>query len=377
MAMAFPRLVAALLAALSLLVGNARADTVVIGQCAPLSGSLASTGKAMALGVRLALDAANAAGGINGHRFRHALKDDGYQTAETLRLTRELIQKDRAAALIGYAGTGNILELLRQGVLAEGNIALVAPYTGGEPLRDPYNPWIFHIRASYGDETAAMVTQLVNTGLQRIAVFHQDDPFGQAGLAGVEKALARHRLKPVSTGRYTKNSEDVSGAVTDIARGDPQAVIMIGVVRPTAAFVKAYRSAHPGTQLFSISVINGRELHELAGGDHARGVGITQVMPSPFSGVTRIAREYNEALQRFAPGEEASYTSFEEYVGARVLLEAIRRTRGNPTPATVMQSLERLEVDLGGFAVRFAPGDRLGSRHVEVTLLGRGGTHLR
>ncbi|WP_346286894.1 ABC transporter substrate-binding protein [Zoogloea sp.] len=377
MAMAFPRFAAALLAALALTGGNARADTVVIGQCAPLSGSLASTGKAMALGVRLAIETANAAGGINGHRFRHALKDDGYQTAETLRLSRELIQKDKAAALIGYAGTGNILELLRQGVLAEGNIALVAPYTGGEPLRDPYNPWIFHIRASYGDETAAMVTQLVNTGLQRIAVFHQDDPFGQAGLAGVEKALARHRLKPVSTGRYAKNSEDVSAAVTDIARGEPQAVIMIGVVRPTAAFVRAYRSAHPGTQLFSISVINGRELHELAGGDYARGVGITQVMPSPFSGVTRIARDYNEALQRFAPGEEASYTSFEEYVGARILLEAIRRVRGSPTPAAVMQSLEKLELDLGGFAVRFAPGDRLGSRHVEVTLLGRGGAHLR
>ena len=357
--------------------GLARADTVVIGQCAPLSGSLASTGQAMALGVRIAIDAANAAGGVNGHTLKHVLKDDGYQTAETLRLTQELIRKDKAAALIGYAGTGNIAELLKQGVLSGGGIALVAPYTGGEPLRSPFNPWIFHIRASYGDETEAMVRQFVGTGLTRIAVFHQNDPFGQAGLAGVERALARHKMKIVSKGSYEKNTEDVARAVEDIARGVPQAVIMIGVVRPAAAFVKAYQTAHPGTQLFSISVVNGRELHQLAGGDAARGVGITQVMPSPFSGVSRIARDYHQALKRFAPEDTPSYTSFEEYVGARVLIEAIRRSKGTPTPAAVMQSLEGLDLDLGGFKVRFGPGERVGSRYVEVTLLGRDGNHVR
>lgn len=128
----------------------AHAEALVIGQSVPLSGVLASTGKAMALGVRLAIDAANAAGGVGGRTLTHVVKDDGYQTAETVRLTHELIRRDKAVALIGYAGTGNIAELLKHGVLADGNIALIAPYTGGEPLRSPYNPWIFHIRASYG-----------------------------------------------------------------------------------------------------------------------------------------------------------------------------------------------------------------------------------
>jgi ABC-type branched-subunit amino acid transport system substrate-binding protein len=369
--------VAGFLAVMLLQCGPSQAEAIVIGQSAPLSGNLASTGKAMVLGVKIAIDATNAAGGVGGHKLRHVVKDDGYQTTETVRLTQELIRKDKAAALIGYAGTGNISALLQQGVLAEGNIALVAPYTGGEPLRNPYNPWIFHIRASYGDETEAMVRQFITSGMQRIAVFYQNDAFGQAGLAGVERALQHHKLKVVSTGNYEKNSEDVAAAVSKIAPGAPQTVIMIGVVRPAAAFVKAYQAVSPGTQIFSISVINGRELHKLAGADVARGVGITQVMPSPFSGVTRIAREYNEALKRFAPGEEPSYTSFEEYIGARVLIEAIRRTRGTPTPPAVLQSLENLDVDLGGFQVHFAPGNRIGSRRVEVTLIGRDGTHLQ
>jgi ABC-type branched-subunit amino acid transport system substrate-binding protein len=356
---------------------SARADTVVIGQCAPLSGSLASTGKAMVLGVKIAIDAANVAGGVNGNHFKHVVKDDGYQTAETVRLTRELIHQDKAVALIGYAGSGNIAELLQQNVLAEGETALIAPYTGAEGLRTPYNPWIFHIRAGYADETEAMVKQFVTSGITRIAVFYQNDAFGQTGLSGVEHALEKQKLKIVSKGSYEKNSDDVSGAVRLIAQGDPQAVIMIGVVRPAAAFVTAYRKAYPGTQLFGISVINGRELYQLAGADFARGVGITQVVPSPFNGVQHIVRDYNEALKRFAPDEEPSYASFEEYLGARVLIEALRHVHGTPTPTAVSQALENLDFELGGFHVRFGAGNRIGSRHVDVTLIGRDGQHLR
>ncbi|MBK7897966.1 MAG: ABC transporter substrate-binding protein [Betaproteobacteria bacterium] len=124
---------------------------------------------------------------MNGRPLKHVVKDDGYRTAETLRLTEELVERDKAVALVGYAGTGNIAELLKNGILARSNVPLVAPYTGGEPLRTPFNPWIYHIRAGYGDETEAMVEQLVNSGIQRIAVFHQNDAFGEAGLAGVER----------------------------------------------------------------------------------------------------------------------------------------------------------------------------------------------
>lgn len=366
-----------LIASLSIaLTAPTHAETVVIGQCVPLSGSLASTGKAMALGVKIAIDAANASGGTGGHKLKHVVKDDGYQTAETVRLTQELIKQDKAAALIGYAGTGNIAELLKQNVLADGGIALVAPYTGGEALRTPYNPWIFHIRASYSDEAEAMVKQFVTTGITKIAVFYQNDPFGQAGMAGVERALEKQKLKLVSKGSYEKNTEDVAAAVKQIAQGNPQAVIMVGVVRPTAAFVKAFRAENPGTQLFSISVVNGFELFQLAGADAARGVGITQVMPSPLGGVTRIAREYNEALKRFAPDEQPSYTSFEEYVGARVLIEAIRKA-SNVSPSGVMKALENTDMDLGGFPVRFSNNNRAGSKYVEVTVISKDGKHLR
>lgn len=353
---------------LLLFVAAVRAD-IVIGQSAPLSGTLASTGKEMVLGVKVCLDAVNAQGGVNGHKLRHVVKDDGYKTEETVRLSKELIEKDKAVALIGYAGTGNIAELLKQGVLAAGNVPLIAPYTGGEPLRKPYNPYIFHIRAGYADETAKMVEQFVATGIKRIGVFYQNDAFGLAGVAGVEQALAKHKLEPVAKGAYEKGSEDVAAAVDTLKKASPQAIIMISVLRPAAAFVRDYRKADPSAQIFSISVINGPELFKLAGESAGRGVGITQVVPSPHSGTAMLVKDYLKALKAYAPEAAPSYTSFEEYVGAKVLVEGLKRTKGEATPPALIKALETLDIDLGGFPIKFGPNQRVGSSFVDVTFL--------
>ncbi|MFD2273778.1 ABC transporter substrate-binding protein [Undibacterium arcticum] len=117
-----------------------------------------------------------------------------------------MLDKDNAVALFGYAGTGNIGQLLQDGVLAKANVALIAPYTGSETLRSPFNPYIFHLRAGYADETRVMVDYFVNNGMKRIAVMYQDDAFGKAGLAGIEVALKQQGLKAVALGNYPKKT---------------------------------------------------------------------------------------------------------------------------------------------------------------------------
>ncbi|WP_119154039.1 ABC transporter substrate-binding protein [Caldimonas tepidiphila] len=356
---------------------SAQASEIVIGQCAPLSGSLRATGKEIVAGARAYFELVNAEGGIAGRKIRHVVKDDLYDTAETVRLTQQLIDNERAVGLIGYAGTGNVAELLRQGVLSSRRVPLVAPFTGGEPLRKPYNPYVFHIRASYADEVERLVEQFTLIGLKKIAVFYQNDAFGSTVLSSVESALARRELSLVARGSYEKGSEDVGAAVAAISRGAPQAVLMVAVMRPAAAFVREYRKLHPGTQISGLSVISGSEFHAVAGTDSARGIGITQVVPSPFNGSLKVVQEYREAMRRHAPGMPFSHASFESYLGARVMVEGLRRIKGEINSAALLKALEGVDVDLGGHHVRFGPGDRVGSKFVEVTLLRDDGAMIR
>lgn len=351
---------------------------VVIGQVAPLSGVLASTGQQMVLGGKVAFDEANAAGGVHGQKIRTVVLDDGYKVDETEKLTKQLAADPQVLALFGFAGTANVGKLLQDKVLEQAGIPLVAPYTGGEPLRSPYNPWIFHVRAGYADEAEHMVKQLVAQGIQRVAVVYQNDAFGKAGLAGVEAAMERRKLKVAAAAPYERNTDQVQPAVDAILKAEAQAVIMIAVNKPAAAFAKAYRKAGGGGQLFNISVVDPAELVKLGGIESVKGLGISQVVPYPYQPLLPVVREFHAAMKRFAPGAEVNYTNFEEYLGAKVLLEGLRRAGPGPTRAGLVKALESLHpYDLGGVSVNFGPNNRVGSRYVEVTVISSSGKLLK
>jgi branched-chain amino acid transport system substrate-binding protein len=264
-------------------------------------------------------------------------------------------------------------------VLEDAGIALMAPYTGAQDLRDPMNPQIFHIRASYSDETARMVTQLHTLGLRRFAVMYQDDPFGKSGLLGAEQALEKLNLKPVAKGGYDRTKpEEVEAAIAAIAPTQPDAIIMVSVNRASAAFIKKMRAQGSKARMFSISVVNFKELLKNAGEDTVRGVGISQVMPYPYSPLVPVAREFQELMAKYQPGKTISYASMESFIAAKILVEAIRRTGGNPTREKVIAQLERMDsYDAGGFKVGFSPSNRVGSRFVEVTVIGQNGKLMR
>lgn len=350
------------------------ADELVVAQVAPLSGVLATTGAQMVLGGKVYFDAVNARGGVHGAKIKHVVFDDGYKIDETLRITKELTARSDVLALFGFAGSSNIGKLLADKVLEEGRIALVAPYSGGELLRSPFNPWIFHVRAGYMDEAEHMVKQLTALGISRVAILYQDDAFGQSGRDGVEAAMKRRNMTLVAKGTYDRLKGDVDEAVKAILAAQAQAVIMIAVNKPAAAFVKKYREAGGGGQLLNISVVDPAELVKLGGIENVRGLGISQVVPYPYRPSLPVVREFQETLKKYAPDEAVNYTNFEEYLGAKVLVEALRRAGPRPTREKVLDALASLQnYDLGGITVSYGAKNRVGSRFVEVTVIGGDG----
>ena len=370
------------LALLALSVGGlvcaAAVPDITVVQVAPLTGVLASTGKQMVLGGKIYFDWINANGGVHGAQIKHDVLDDGYKVDETARLTQEALVNPEVIALFGFAGTANVSKLLTDGILDVGGAPLVAPYTGGEALRSPFNPYIFHVRAGYLDETEHMVHQVVTLGMKRIAVMYQNDAFGKAGLAGVEAAVGRRNMSLAGSASYERNTDQVQDAVQQIKTVDPQAVIMISVNRSTAAFAKQYRAAGGGGQLYNISVVDPAELVKLAGLKAVHGLGITQVVPYPFSASKPVVREYQTLLQKYGGGQAISYASFEEFLGAKVLVEGLRRAGPLPTRAKLVKALEGMDnFDLGGTRVNYSATNRIGSRFVEVTVIGGAGKLLR
>ena len=322
---------------------------IVLGQSAALSGAAAQLGLQMNAGARIFFDRLNAEGGVAGRTVELRAVDDGYEPDRCRANTQALIEKDGVFALFGYVGTPTSLAALP--LVNAAGVPFFGPFTGAEALREPFSRWIFHVRASYYDETELIVRQLTHLGLKRIAVFRQNDSYGQAGLDGVNRALTARNLSAAAVGLVERNSVDVDAAVKAIVAQSPDAVVQISAYKSCAAFIRAARRAGYGGNFYNVSFVGTQALADELGAE-AKGVVISQVMPYPFSTTTGISREYLDAVRRAGNGATPNYSSMEGYLGAKVFCEGLRRAGGNATRDSLVTSLESLQrYDAGGFAL--------------------------
>ncbi len=347
--------------------------SIVIGQSAAFTGPAAQLGIQMRDGAKLWFDQVNAQGGVNGRRIELRSRDDKYESKLAAENTKKLITEDRVFLLFAYVGTPTSQASLP--IFTESRVPFVAPFTGAELLRTPFNRYIFNVRASYFDETEKIVEQLTRTGIKRFAVFYQNDAYGQAGLEGVKRALARRNIPIAALGTVERNTTNVADAVKTISAAQPEATIMISAYTSVAEFVRQMKAAGSISQYFNVSFVGSKALAEALGKD-GHGVMISQVVPFPWSPLTPIVKEYLDLAKR-AGNVDVNFSSLEGFIAAKVLVEGLRRAGKEPTRdkfITAMESMSNFEI--GGFAVRFSPDNHNGSQFVELSMIGRDGKFI-
>lgn len=343
---------------------------VVIGQSAPLSGPAAQLGQQMKQGAEAYFKLVNFQGGVNGRKIRLVTLDDGYEPERAVANTKALLDNEHVFALFGYVGTPTSNAALP--IITERKVPFVGPLTGANSLRAPVNRYVFNVRASYEDETRSIVNFLAGGGLQKVAVFYQNDSYGQAGLAGVQKALQAFNVPPIVTATVERNSVDVAKAVATINAAKPQVVVMVSAYTSCAAFIKAMKQAGNTAQFWNVSFVGS---NALAGelGPQGVGVAISQVVPFPWGDRVPVATEHRRAI-----GDKlVSFTTLEGYMAAKVFVEGLRRAGRNPTRDSFRDGLEAGKIDVGGFGVNFTPTDHNGSKFVDLTMLSRDGKFIR
>ncbi|MBC7735051.1 MAG: ABC transporter substrate-binding protein [Bacteriovorax sp.] len=354
------------LVALPSLAALAPPNRIVLGQSAAFTGNAAQLGIQMNIGARICFNALNAAGGVNGNNIELRTLDDGYEPDRCKANTEKFI-KDEVFGLFGYVGTPTCLAALP--LVVDAKIPFFGPFTGAEALRDPFHKSVFHLRASYFDETRLIVKNLTQLGLKKIAVFYQNDAYGKAGLEGVTRALNAQDLAPVALGTVERNSVDVAQAVKDIASKMPDAVVQISAYKSCAAFIRGARKAGYGGTFLNVSFVGTQALADELGKE-GLGIMVSQVMPFPFSTTTPISREYLEAVRKAGGDAVPNYSSMEGYLAAKVFAEGLKRAGRNPTRESLVGGLEAIQnASFGGFGVNFGPKDHVASRFVDLSML--------
>lgn len=350
----------------------ARAETGVTATEVLVGMSNAQTGPASGLGQKLKegavayFDKVNAAGGVHGRKIKLVNYDDGYEPERAAAMTEKLIAGDKVFTLFGYVGTPTSTAVLP--LVSKGGVPYIAPFTGAELLRNPVNKIVFNVRASYFDETEAMVERLTrDLGIKRIGVFIQDDAYGNAGKAGVMRALSKNNLTLAGEGKYKRNTADVDAGLAALTEAGPEAIVMVGTYKACAAFVKKARAAGLKARFLNVSFVGTSDFIKEAGVD-GEGVYITQVMPSPDDGTIALVKKYQADLKAAGAGE-TDYTSLEGYVDAVVMVEAMRKAGRELTRASFVAAFETLQADLGGVKVEYSARSHQGMKGIFHTVV--------
>lgn len=337
------------------------ATEIRLGMANAQTGPAAGLGTGMKAGASAYFARVNAAGGVNGRKIELVVKDDGYEPARTASATEALIGTDKVYALFGYVGTPTSSAAVP--IASKAQVPYLFPFTGAEFLRNPVNKWVFNVRASYFDETEAMVERLTkDLGTKKIAMLMQDDAFGEAVKGGIARALFKRNMKIHAESRIKRNSLEVDAAVEELKAAQPEAIIFVGTYKQMAVAVKKAKAANMPARFLTVSFI-GTENFIAEAGAAGDGVFITQVVPSPQDASVPLVKNYQADVK----AENLGYTSLEGYVNAMVFVEALKAAGAQPTRAGLVTALEGLNTDVGGFKVKFSPSIHQGSSTVYVT----------
>lgn len=360
-------------------------DTEIrFGISAALSGPTKELGQNMKMGIMAAFNAANANGGVFGRQLWLIAADDGYEPARAAVTMKQLYENDKVFGVVGNVGTPTAVVALPYAL--ERKMLFFGAFTGAGLLRnDPPDRYVFNYRASYAEETEATVHYLVKVRrlkTSQIAVFAQQDAYGDSGFAGVAKAIRSlgGNDRAILRLNYQRNTVDVDDAIAQLqahnsnkSRIPIKAVIMVPAYRAAAKFIEKTRDLYPDMIYTSVSFVGSTALANelmLLGKRFANGVIVTQVVPA-VDGHSSLALEYKSALAKYFPGESPDYVSFEGYVAANVLIAALKRNGAQLDTERLVTTLENLRgLDIGlGTLVTFSPSEHQGVHKVWGTQL--------
>ena len=333
---------------------------VVLGDIVPLTGPPALLGVAHNLGVKLALAEANAAGGINGRKFRLISEDDGYVPTRTIQGVRKLVTADKVFALPSISGSAQgqaALPLVKQFGLPAINTVSFA-----DEMHTPPNKNIFVIGTKH-----TMVTDQLSQALdtrypkKKWAIVSQDDEYGELTREGFEMAKKARNLNVVSAQIYKKGQVDFSSEMLKVKDSGAEVLYAGGVIGENVAMVKeldrlglklpvgvSYVARVPATlKLMGPPSENVYTMDYVVGEDSEKG--------------KAFLAKAKELLPE-ADLPKVNRFTFTGYAGTKVLLEAIRQCGKALTWDCTIEKLDGLRnYDTGvlNSPVSFGPNQRL------------------
>ena len=364
-------LIGAAAAAQAFLPDPVLAQDILIGQVAGYTSAVSREANEMALGAKVLMESVNARGGVKGKKLRLLQADDHYKPEETVKLIASMAGK--VSALLPAIGSANMGAVLKSGVIDNVTLPIVGTIPANESFRTPMHKNIFHFRAGDRAQLEKIIEQLTAVGITRIAVLARKNPSSDEAIAIIQEALKQRNLKLDMVAIYDVTAKSFEPQVRYMQEKKPDAIILLGTQQGIANVTKDLKAGGVGAPLYAVSYADSKLISKVVG-PQARGFVIVQVLPNLNKRTLPLIKAFREDFAKYSKSaDEPSHYNLEGYIAARLIVEAIRKSRDS-SPGGVRRGLEQLhDFDLGGYFVDFSPTKHTGSNWVDLSILSASG----
>ena len=316
--------------------------TILIGGSLPMSSVLKEYGDAVKSGAQTYFDYANSNNILKNNKIKYITYDDKYEPKLTLENTQKLLQNKDLFALYGFVGTPTVNNILP--ILHNNNIPFISAFTGASFLRNNSNKNIINFRTSYFNEIKEHIKYLhKKKGFTKIAVFYQNDEYGEDGYVAVVNILKTYSLSPIAEGNYKRNTLSIRHAFNSIKDAKPEAIIMIGANKANTLFIKrAQQNTNFNDTIFcNISFGDASEMIKNLGEENENII-FSQVVPNYQDKSIPAIKEYHEISKKYNPNFEPNFISLEAFLSAKIFVTALSNIKGNITRTSFLSAVRNL-----------------------------------
>ncbi|ACL58654.1 ABC transporter substrate-binding protein [Methylobacterium nodulans] len=360
----------AVLAALFGLAANAAQAEVKFGALYPFSGQLALLGEESARGLEIAVDEINAAGGVQGEKVV-LVRGDAVDNNQAIGEARRLIALERVAAIFGtYSSARSIAasQVAELSGVPYFELGAVADEVTGRGLKFLYrtNP----TAEDMGKLAVEMIVTKVAGGLGKkpedlkIGIIHEDSSYGTSVAGHQKKFAAAAKLNVVTVQPYPAATVDMSSLVLDLKRRGVDIVLQTSYQNDSVLFLQQANEAgfKPG------AIIGGGGGYSMQPTADAVGHSVIEgVLDTDFTQFL-VNTKYTPGIEGFVETYKKKYNasprsghSLNNYVGAKVILEALNKTKGF-TPDTITKAMKEIDVKPGvtavGYGIKFGANNQ-------------------
>jgi branched-chain amino acid transport system substrate-binding protein len=339
------------------------ATSVLLGGTVPLTGEAAAFGS-VAPGAKAYFDYVNAKGGVNGRKIEYRYYDDAYNPAQTVQLTRKLVEQDHVFAIFGSVGTANNLAI--RDYLNAQKIPQLFVADGSQQIGRSYAryPWTMGFLMSYRGEGDVYGRNLVKTRPHaKIAVLYENTDLGRDMLTGLTRAIAGKGPRVVARQSYEFTGSDVSSQVAQLKASGADTLMLFATPK---FFIQAVVATHklgwkPQLYIAAVSIEPGimaiarYNAPGLTKG--AISIAFVKNPNDPIWAKDKALALYRTIMRKFDPsGKPSDVYNWYGMTVAWTMVETLRKAGRNLTRAGLLRAAQSLNLRSNPFLL---PGIRL------------------